>query len=221
MKKILMLILVAIMTIGLVSCVGGNGGEENNNNVDDNIGGDNNNGGASSSDVQLWFWDESGYFRKDAEDMSLKIYEPAAISIVYVKVANTSALVYEIMPEIEITEIINDVYRVLDYYFFEDGFEGNKTRADMDHGTDLLKGKQKLLAEPIVLEAGEVVYFAVAVKMDEAAGQEYMDSDARISFKVSFEKKSGENDSFDGNYDGDTDNTNPGDGKVEFPDIDL
>jgi len=176
-------------------------------------------------DVQLLMYDGTEYvdisesekpiFGEDSliadwEDVDL-LWEPGKTQIVYlgVKNAGSLALKYNVVVDVE----DNGLVGALDYAIVDGATKDAQDALGVASWTDILaiegvqtgpiKAGRTIAAENGALESDTYDYFALAVHMNEDAGNEYQDKNIVIDITIMATQLSSENDSFGNDYDAD------------------
>ena len=176
---------------------------------------------AGNLDVELHMYDGSAYvdisnatnpiFGADglaaAADGSSTLWEPGKTQVVYLAIKNAGSLALKYKVALNVTGIEKDLDKVLTYTITPDA----QAPANMLSGWDatgaksVKLGSQVVSAPSVPLNAGGMHYFALAVHMDELAGNEYMDGSITFDLAVLASQLGNndfaEDDSFGDDYD--------------------
>lgn len=141
------------------------------------------------------------------------LWEPGKTQIVYLMVENAGnlALKYNILADVVDRGLVGSLeYAIVDGATKADAdalgvasWEDILAIAGVQTG-DIYAGRT-VAAENGALEPAECDYFAIAIHMDEAAGNEYQGKDIEFDITVMATQLTAENDSFDNQYDADAD----------------
>ncbi|MBQ2875372.1 MAG: hypothetical protein IJE25_00005, partial [Clostridia bacterium] len=172
---------------------------------------------AGNLDVELHMYDGSAYvdisnatnpiFGADglaaAADGSSTLWEPGKTQVVYLAIKNAGSLALKYKVALNVTGIEKDLDKVLTYTITPDA----QAPANMLSGWDatgaksVKLGSQVVSAPSVSLNAGGIHYFALAVHMDELAGNEYMNASISFDLTVLATQLASEDDSFGPSYD--------------------
>ncbi len=139
------------------------------------------------------------------------LWEPGKTQIVYlgVKNAGSLALKYNVVVDVEDKGLVGALdYAIVDGATKDDADKlGVASWADITKidgvQTGLIKAGRTIAAENGALESDSYDYFALAVHMQEEAGNEYQDKNIVIDITIMATQLSSENDSFGNDYDAD------------------
>ena len=186
---------------------------------------------AGTLDVQLWMYDESvsGYVDisdsnapvigdGDAlfgvgdtanENSTATLWEPGKTQVVYLKIVNAGSLdlKYQVAINVRDTDGEQNLYEVLKYDIVENAKDG--AGVDKWEGGKSVKVGNNIDTTDVKLPAKKdgstdhEHYFALAVHMDEDAGNKYQGGSVEFDIKVLATQEASEKDSFGPSYDED------------------
>ena len=172
---------------------------------------------AGNLDVELHMYDGSAYvdisnatkpiFGADglaaAADGSSTLWEPGKTQVVYLAIKNNGSLALKYKVALNVTGIEKDLDKVLTYTITPDAQApaGMLSGWDATGAKSVKLGSQLVSATSVAMQPGDIHYFALAVHMDELAGNEYMNASISFDLNVLATQLASENDSFGNDYD--------------------
>ena len=128
------------------------------------------------------------------------LWEPGKTQVAYLAIKNNGTLALKYNVALNVTNVSKDLYKVLQYAIIADAQYGSVT--SWTSGNRVAVGYQAV-SGGVTLEAGATHYFALAIHMDELAGNEYQGGEVNFDLTVLATQNTIENDSFDNLYDQD------------------
>ena len=138
-------------------------------------------------DVDLLLWDGQQYVdiseNQDpifgtaglAQDSLDTLWEPGKTQVAYLAIKNNGSLALNYRVNLFVTDYTKNLYEVMEYDIIPNAAEGTGV-TEWTGGTSVVPGNNKTQAKDVVLAANATHYFALAVHMDELAGNEYQDA---------------------------------------------
>ena len=163
-------------------------------------------------DVDLLLWDGQQYVdiseNQDpifgtaglAQDSLDTLWEPGKTQVAYLAITNNGTLDLKYLVNIAVTGYTKNLYEVMEYDIIPNASEGTGV-TEWTGGTSVVPGNNKTQAKDVVLAANATHYFALAVHMDELAGNEYQDGEITFDINVLATQLAAESDSFNNSYD--------------------
>lgn len=133
-------------------------------------------------------------------DASETLWEPGKTQVVYLTIENKGNL--DLKYRVDVVATSNStpsLTEVLKYAIIRDATYG--TVDSWKGGLSIVDGVNPTEADGVFLKAGDSYNFALAIHMDEAAGNEYMNGDISFDIVVLASQVASEKDSFDEHYD--------------------
>ena len=127
-----------------------------------------------------------------------ELWEPGKTQVLYFSVENLGSLALKYNVAFEVK---GGLVEVIDYAVYEDAQYNSVTGWNADNGSDLVVGTNPAFTSEKALYSEGVAYFAVALHMDEEAGNNYMDKTLEFDIRLVAGQLSYENDSFGNGYD--------------------
>ena len=149
------------------------------------------------------FGSKTGLAQDNAADT---LWEPGKTQVVYLSIKNNGSLdlKYRVALEVRNPADSKDLYKVLTYDIVEDAQFGS-VDAWSGNGVAVELGTNATQAVDVALKAGAEHFFALAIHMDENAGDDYQDGSVEFDVKVLAGQLASESDSFNSSYDVDAD----------------
>ena len=134
-------------------------------------------------------------------DASNTLWEPGKTQVVYLSIKNNGSLDMKYKVALDVRNPLDgkDLYKVMSYDIIEDARYNEVT--SWAGGVAVTVGTNATQANNVTLGASEEHFFALAVHMDENAGNEYMNGMVEFDIKVLAAQLSSEEDSFGNDYD--------------------
>ncbi len=136
------------------------------------------------------------------------LWEPGKTQVAYLAIKNNGNLALKYKVALDVTNVAKDLYKVMEYAIVPNADKDNKV-ADWTTGNSVVPGVQTV-SDEVSLPVGTTHYFALAIHMNEDAGNEYMGGQVNFDMTVLATQDTVEADSFDDQYDADLDVTNDG-----------
>ena len=128
------------------------------------------------------------------------IWEPGMTQVVYLSIVNNGSLALKYKVGLEVKNVTKNLNEVMSYDIIPDATFGTVT-AWSGNGTNVDLGTNATEANNVELAPGAEHYFALAVHMDENAGNEYMNGTIEFDINVLAGQLTAEEDSFGKDYD--------------------
>ena len=171
---------------------------------------------AGNLDVQLLMWDETEQKYVDISNDTTPIFgsgtssvaqnknadtlwEPGKTQVAYLAIKNNGNLALKYKVALDVTNVTNDLYKVMEYAITPDVTNENSVTA-WTTGHSVVVGTQ-VVANDVSLEKDATHYFALSVHMKEGAGNEYQGGKVNFDLTVLATQDTVENDSFGNTYD--------------------
>lgn len=126
------------------------------------------------------------------------LWEPGKTQVAYLSIKNNGSLDLKYSVALKVENVAKNLFEVMQYDIIE-----NAKFDEVDEwtsGSDVVAGTQRVSAE-VPLAAGVEHFFALAIHMDETAGNEYQDGQVNFDLSVLATQLTSEVDSFDDQYD--------------------
>ena len=169
---------------------------------------------AGNLDVQLLMDTGSGYVDISADTAPIfgagaiaqdnnaqTLWEPGKTQVAYLAIKNNGSLALKYSVALKVDNVSKDLYKAMKYDIVEDATKTNPVTA-WTSGTAVTPGIQSA-SDEVSLAVGETHYFALAIHMDESAGNEYQNGEVNFDLTVLATQDTVESDSFDNEYDKD------------------
>ena len=168
-------------------------------------------------DIELWMADENGNYsdisassdpifstksNKAQNVNSDTLWEPGKTQVAYLYLKNAGNLALKYTVGLKVTEVTKNLNEVMSYKIIPDAQAGSVT-AWSGNGNKVTLGTQSVSGTVSMLP-GDVHYFALAIHMDEEAGNEYQDASITFDLAVLATQLTYESDSFNNQYDKDS-----------------
>ena len=129
------------------------------------------------------------------------LWEPGKTQVAYLAIKNNGNLDLKYTVGLNVVDVKNSLYKVMEYAIVPDADANNKVTA-WNGGNSVVLGTQSV-SRDVELKAGETHYFALAIHMDEMAGNRYQDGEVNFDLTVLATQVASESDSFGNQYDKD------------------
>lgn len=139
------------------------------------------------------------------------LWEPGKTQVAYLAIENYGSLALRYTVALDVENVSKDLYKVMQYTITPDAQYEEITSWDADNGASVVTGKQVVTTADVVMNPGDIHYFALSIHMDELAGNEYQNGEVDFDLTVLATQATVESDSFDNQYDKD----------ATFPDVDT
>lgn len=127
------------------------------------------------------------------------LWEPGKTQVAYLSIKNNGNLDLKYMVNVDVNAENSVLYEVMEYDIVPDAKFGDVTA--WNGGENVEKGINKTEAEDVALKAGEEHFFALAIHMEEEAGNKYQNGKVSFDVKVLATQLASEEDSFGKDYD--------------------
>ncbi len=141
------------------------------------------------------------------------LWEPGKTQVAYLAIKNNGNLDLKYTVGLNVQNVSKDLYKVMEYAIVADANKAAPVTA-WNGGNSVVVGTQSVSGD-VSLAAGATHYFALAIHMDETAGNEYQGGEVNFDLTVLATQLTSESDSFDDQYDKDA--TYPAVGTVTVP----
>ena len=173
---------------------------------------------AGTLDVDLYLWnaaDNSTEITNEsdpifgvaglAQNSANTLWEPGKTQVVYLSIKNNGNLdlKYKVALNVVNPDGGKDLYKVMKYDIIEDATYGSVSAWNATDAKSVVVGTNATQANDVELKAGSEHYFALAVHMDEMAGNEYQGGQVNFDLTVLATQLASESDSFGEDYDKD------------------
>ncbi len=132
-----------------------------------------------------------------AADYSL--WEPGKTQVAYLRIVNEGTLALKYTVTLDVENVAKDLYKVMKYDIVENASPEAPVTA-WNGGDSVIVGRQSV-SETVSLDAGVTHYFALAIHMDETAGNEYTEGQVNFDLTVLATQDTVEADAFGSDYD--------------------
>lgn len=167
---------------------------------------------AGKLDVQLLMDTGSGYVDISADTAPIfgagsiaqdnnaqTLWEPGKTQVAYLAIKNNGSLALKYSVALKVDNVSKDLYKAMKYDIVEDATKANPVTA-WTSGTAVTPGIQSA-SDEVSLAVGATHYFALAIHMDESAGNEYQNGEVNFDLTVLATQDTVEADSFGALYD--------------------
>ena len=127
------------------------------------------------------------------------LWEPGKTQVAYLAIKNNGNLDLKYTVGLNVQNVSKDLYEVMEYAIVPDADANNKVTA-WNGGNSVVLGTQSVSGN-VELKVGETHYFALAIHMDELAGNEYQNGEVNFDLTVLATQLASESDSFGNQYD--------------------
>ncbi len=128
------------------------------------------------------------------------LWEPGKTQVAYLAIKNNGNLDLKYTVGLNVVNVKNDLYEVMEYAIVPDAQYGSVT--SWTSGNSVVIGTQSVSGD-VELKKGEIHYFALAIHMDEEAGNKYQEGEVDFDLTVLATQLASESDSFNNQYDKD------------------
>ena len=135
------------------------------------------------------------------------LWEPGKTQVAYLAIKNNGNLDLKYTVGLNVQNVSKNLYEVMEYAIVPDADANNKVTA-WNGGNSVVVGTQSVSGD-VELKVGETHYFALAIHMDELAGNNYMGGEVNFDLTVLATQLTSESDSFNNQYDKDATYTIP------------
>ena len=127
------------------------------------------------------------------------LWEPGKTQVAYLKLENKGNLALKYKVAITVKDNVKDLYKVMTYAIVQDATFGSVT-AMPANAQNVVLGTQETAVD-VAMQPNDVHLFALAVHMDEDAGNEYQEGSVSFDMIVLATQLASEYDSFNNQYD--------------------
>ena len=132
------------------------------------------------------------------DDNSETLWEPGKTQVAYLAIKNNGSLALKYKVALDVTNVSKNLYKAMEYAIVPDAqYDSVTTWTD---GSAVVPGIQTVSGE-VSLGVGDTHCFALAIHMDEDAGNEYQGGQVNFDMTVLATQDTVESDSFDNQYD--------------------
>ena len=129
------------------------------------------------------------------------LWEPGKTQVAYLAIKNNGNLDLKYTVGLNVVDVKNSLYKVMEYAIVPDADANNQVTA-WNGGNSVVVGTQSV-SDAVELKVGETHYFALAIHMDEMAGDRYQGGEVNFDLTVLATQLASESDSFGNQYDKD------------------
>ena len=148
-------------------------------------------------------------------DSSATLWEPGKTQVAYLELVNNGSLYLKYTVKLVVKNVANDLYEVMKYKIVPDAHFGDVTAWDSTGAVSIANeniadGASTTIATSAVnvpMAPGAEHYFALAIHMDEEAGNAYQNGEVDFDIQVLATQYTAEADSFGTDYDATADET--------------
>ena len=126
------------------------------------------------------------------------LWEPGKTQVAYLAIKNNGNLALKYKVELNVTNVSKDMYKAMKYAIIPDAQPSSVTY--WTDGSTVVAGTQHV-SDDVSLPVGVTHYFALAIHMNEDAGNEYQGGEVDFDLTVVATQDTVENDSFGNVYD--------------------
>ena len=137
------------------------------------------------------------------------LWEPGKTQVAYLKLVNNGNLWLKYSVAVDVKNVANDLYEAMRYEIIPDAQPTAVAAWDAAAGVAVTTGKQATAAVDVPMPPEAEHYFALALHMQEDAGNEYQAGEVDFDLRVLATQYTAELDSFGDQYDAD----------AEYPDV--
>ena len=132
---------------------------------------------------------------------SATLWEPGKTQVAYLAIKNNGNLALKYTVGLDVQNVSNNLYEVMQYAITPNAEPGDVTAWNANEGRSVIPGTQVVVDGAIVMNPGDVHYFALSIHMNEQAGSEYQGGEVNFDLTVLATQATVEHDSFDNTYD--------------------
>ena len=138
-----------------------------------------------------------------AQNSTNTLWEPGKTQVVYLSIKNNGNLDLKYKVALNVVNPADgkDLYKVMQYDIIEDATYGSVTAWNATDAKSVVIGTNATQANDVELKAGDEHKFALAIHMDELAGNEYKGGKVNFDLTVLATQLASESDSFGNTYD--------------------
>ena len=134
-----------------------------------------------------------------AQDVNAEtLWEPGKTQVAYLSIKNNGSLDLKYSVALKVENVAKNLFEVMQYDIIENAKYDEVD--DWTGGANVVAGTQRV-SEEVPLAAGAEHFFALAIHMEETAGNEYQDGQVNFDLSVLATQITSEFDSFDNQYD--------------------
>ena len=131
------------------------------------------------------------------------LWEPGKTQVAYLKLVNNGNLWLKYSVAVDVKNVANDLYEAMRYEIIPDAQPTAVAAWDAAAGVAVTTGKQATAAVDVPMPPEAEHYFALALHMQEDAGNEYQTGEVDFDLKIVATQYTAEPDSFNNQYDAD------------------
>lgn len=132
-------------------------------------------------------------------DNAETLWEPGKTQVAYLAIKNNGNLDLKYTVGLNVQDVSKHLYEVMEYAIVADADKDTPVTS-WTSGKSVVVGTQSVSGD-VELKAGATHYFALAIHMDEQAGNEYQGGEVNFDLTVLATQLASESDSFDNQYD--------------------
>ena len=129
------------------------------------------------------------------------LWEPGKTQVAYLAIKNNGNLDLKYTIGLNVQNVSKDLYKVMEYAIVADANKDAPVTT-WNGGNSVVEGTQSVSGD-VELKVGATHYFALAIHMDEEAGNEYQGGEVNFDLTVLATQLASESDSFNNQYDKD------------------
>lgn len=133
------------------------------------------------------------------DDNAETLWEPGKTQVAYLAIKNNGNLDLKYTVGLNVQDVSKRLYEVMEYAIVADAGKDTPVTS-WTSGKSVVVGTQSVSGD-VELKAGATHYFALAIHMDEQAGNEYQGGEVNFDLTVLATQLASESDSFDNQYD--------------------
>lgn len=131
------------------------------------------------------------------------LWEPGKTQVAYLMIKNAGNLALKYSVGLDVKNISKDLYKAMEYAVVAGAEASDVTKSTVLDYKSVNLGVQTVSETELVMNPGTEHYFALAIHMDEEAGNEYQGGEVDFDLTVLATQATVEKDSFDEQYDKD------------------
>ncbi len=156
-----------------------------------------------SNSINPIFGDEDSLSGENVNAATL--WEPGKTQVAYLAIKNNGSLALKYTVGLNVTNVSKELYKVMKYDIVENATnEAPVTAWNRAEGKSVVEGTQAVTDGYILLQPNQTRFFALAIHMDEAAGNEYQNGQVDFDITILAAQATVEEDSFNNLYDEDS-----------------
>ncbi len=127
------------------------------------------------------------------------LWEPGKTQVAYLAIKNNGSLALKYTVVLDVKDVIKNLHEVMEYAIIADADTDNPVTS-WTSGNSVVVGSQPVSGD-VSLAVGATHYFALAIHMDEEAGNDYQGGEVDFDLTIMATQDTVESDSFDNQYD--------------------